>query len=202
MIFLFLCLTYFTWCDNLQIQPCCYKWHYFIQTEEFGQPRELRKGLNRGRNQGSSEIQEAEVMGNPVLGDEPVLPLGVLVFRGPGSNFYRTRVLFTQFGTCAHIWLEVGSLAGQPHQACVLWMKQCLDGKQRRKDHARNVPLCIYSPGLSLETSRQALIGVNFKAALLDRIEVGNHRNSTRESTIGGKKQEAISEKSTIQGCM
>ena len=29
-IFLFLCLTYFTQYDNLQVHPCCCKWHYFI----------------------------------------------------------------------------------------------------------------------------------------------------------------------------
>ena len=30
MIFLFLCLTYFTQYDSLQVRLCCYKWHYFI----------------------------------------------------------------------------------------------------------------------------------------------------------------------------
>ena len=30
MIFVFLCLTYFTQYDNLQVHPCCCKWHYFI----------------------------------------------------------------------------------------------------------------------------------------------------------------------------
>ena len=30
MILVFLCLTYFTQYDNLQVHPCCYKWHYFI----------------------------------------------------------------------------------------------------------------------------------------------------------------------------
>ena len=30
MIFLLLCLTYFTQCDTLLVHPCCCKWHYFI----------------------------------------------------------------------------------------------------------------------------------------------------------------------------
>ena len=30
MIFVFLCLTYFTQYDNLQVHPCCCKWHYFV----------------------------------------------------------------------------------------------------------------------------------------------------------------------------
>ena len=30
MLFVFLCLTHFTQCDNLQVQPCCCQWHYFI----------------------------------------------------------------------------------------------------------------------------------------------------------------------------
>ena len=30
MVFVFLFLTYFTWYDNLQVHPCCCKWHYFI----------------------------------------------------------------------------------------------------------------------------------------------------------------------------
>ena len=30
MIFIFLCLIYFTQYDNLQVHPCCCKWHYFI----------------------------------------------------------------------------------------------------------------------------------------------------------------------------
>ena len=30
MIFVFLCLTYFTLYDNLQVHSCCCKWHYFI----------------------------------------------------------------------------------------------------------------------------------------------------------------------------
>ena len=30
MAFVFLCLTYFTQYDNVQIHPCCCKWHYFI----------------------------------------------------------------------------------------------------------------------------------------------------------------------------
>ena len=30
MIFVFICLTYFTLYDNLQIHPCCCKWNYFI----------------------------------------------------------------------------------------------------------------------------------------------------------------------------
>ena len=30
MMFVFLCLTYFTQYDNLQVHPCCCKWHYFI----------------------------------------------------------------------------------------------------------------------------------------------------------------------------
>ena len=30
MIFVFLCLIYFTWYENLQVHPCCCKWHYFI----------------------------------------------------------------------------------------------------------------------------------------------------------------------------
>ena len=29
-VFVFLCLTYFTWYDNLQVHSCCYKWCYFI----------------------------------------------------------------------------------------------------------------------------------------------------------------------------
>ena len=28
MIFVFLCLTYFTSCDNLRVHPCCCKWHF------------------------------------------------------------------------------------------------------------------------------------------------------------------------------
>ena len=27
MVIVFLCLTYFTQCDNIQVHPCCYKWH-------------------------------------------------------------------------------------------------------------------------------------------------------------------------------
>ena len=30
MIFVFLCLTYFTQHDNLQVHPCHCKWHYFV----------------------------------------------------------------------------------------------------------------------------------------------------------------------------
>ena len=30
MIFVFLCRTYFTQYDNLQVYTCCCKWHYFI----------------------------------------------------------------------------------------------------------------------------------------------------------------------------
>ena len=30
MTFVFLCLTYFTQYDGLQIHPCCCRWHYFI----------------------------------------------------------------------------------------------------------------------------------------------------------------------------
>ena len=30
MIFVFLCLTYFTQHDNFWVHPCCCKWHYFI----------------------------------------------------------------------------------------------------------------------------------------------------------------------------
>ena len=30
MLFIFLCLTYFSWYDHLYVHPCCYKWHYFI----------------------------------------------------------------------------------------------------------------------------------------------------------------------------
>ena len=30
VIFAFLCLTYFAYYDNLQVHPCCCKWHYFI----------------------------------------------------------------------------------------------------------------------------------------------------------------------------
>ena len=30
MIFVFLCLTYFTQYDNLWVCPCCCKWHYFV----------------------------------------------------------------------------------------------------------------------------------------------------------------------------
>ena len=30
MIYVFLCLTYFTQYDNLQVYPCCCKWHNFI----------------------------------------------------------------------------------------------------------------------------------------------------------------------------
>ena len=30
MVFVFLFLTYFTLYDNLQVHPCCCKWHYFI----------------------------------------------------------------------------------------------------------------------------------------------------------------------------
>ena len=30
MIFVLLCLTYFTQYDNLQVHPCCCKWHYFV----------------------------------------------------------------------------------------------------------------------------------------------------------------------------
>ena len=35
MIFVFLCLTYFTQCDNLQDHPCCCRWHYFTHTKYF-----------------------------------------------------------------------------------------------------------------------------------------------------------------------
>ena len=30
MVFVFLCLTYFTQYDNLWVHPCCCRWHYFI----------------------------------------------------------------------------------------------------------------------------------------------------------------------------
>ena len=30
MIFVFLCLTYFTQYDKLQVHPCCCRWHYFV----------------------------------------------------------------------------------------------------------------------------------------------------------------------------
>ena len=29
-IFDFVCQTYFTYCDNLQVHPCCCKWHYYV----------------------------------------------------------------------------------------------------------------------------------------------------------------------------
>ena len=29
-VFVFLILTHFTWYDNGQLPPCCYKWHYFV----------------------------------------------------------------------------------------------------------------------------------------------------------------------------
>ena len=37
MVFLFLFLTYFTLYDNLQLHPCCYKWHYsfFFMAEKY-----------------------------------------------------------------------------------------------------------------------------------------------------------------------
>ena len=30
MVFVFLCLIYFTKYDHLRVHPCCYKWHFFI----------------------------------------------------------------------------------------------------------------------------------------------------------------------------
>ena len=30
MVFLILCLTYFTWYENLQVHSCCCAWNYFI----------------------------------------------------------------------------------------------------------------------------------------------------------------------------
>ena len=30
MIFVFLCLTYFTWYDIIYVYSCCSRWHYFI----------------------------------------------------------------------------------------------------------------------------------------------------------------------------
>ena len=30
MIFVLLCLTYFTRHGTLQVHPCCCKWHYFV----------------------------------------------------------------------------------------------------------------------------------------------------------------------------
>ena len=30
MVFVFFCLIYFTWYDNLSVHPCCCKWHCFV----------------------------------------------------------------------------------------------------------------------------------------------------------------------------
>ena len=119
-----------------------------------------------------------------------------LIFTGPESRLLGLEhVLMSGW--------EWGTLRDSPTRpACSAWGSVWMGHRWRHKGRARSVPLCIHSPGLSLETSRQALVGVNFKAALLVRIEVGNKRNSNRESTTAGKKWEVISEKSTIQGCM
>ena len=38
MIHIFLSLPYFAQCDNLQVHPCCWEWHYFVivlMTEQY-----------------------------------------------------------------------------------------------------------------------------------------------------------------------